>query len=241
MFNALRAPKSFLLGLMLVAGVGCADSGEDADAIDTVAESTLSDAPLAQVGAGIKTIKDPKGLYIANVEASGTGCPAGTWSADIAPDGKVFTLVLSKYELKLAKEDRSNTQSIDCDINVSLKSPAGLSYAISTFAYQGYAFLQPGVEAQLQANYHFTGLAQAKQHNSNKTLVGPVDKSYLFKDTISTLDWSPCGTTRSLNISTTLLGQNTSPKQDGYINMNSVDAETNTKVSIIMTLNNKRC
>lgn len=239
MFAPFRTHKAMFLSLVLSTGLGCADVADDVEATET---SSPAAEPLAQTAnTRTKSVPDPKGLYIANVTALGTGCPVGSWDVSIAPDGQVFTMTFASYEIKLSEADRSATKSLDCDITVELKSPAGLSYAINSFYYAGYAFLEDGVTANIAANYYFDGLASARTRAANKTFKGPFDDSYVFKDEVTTLDWSPCGTTRALNITTSLTGKNAAKKKNGYLNMASLDGETKTQYTLVMKLSNRRC
>ena len=241
MSSHFRTPKAALLSLVLCAGLGCADDADDSEAVDAPGASSAEAAPLAQQTSGsVKTIKNPKGTYIANVEASGDGCPVGSWDASVSSDGQVFTMTFSSYEIKLSKTGPTSA-SLDCEIDVGLVSPAGLSYAVTSFTYQGYALLEAGMSANIGANYNFSGLAPARARNANKTIRGPYDDSYLFEDVVGTTDWSPCGTNRSLNILTTLSGRNSSPKQEGYMNVASLDASTKTQYVLKLTLASKAC
>src|SRR5262245_48216078 len=77
-----------LLGaLSSLGGTGCSADTSD----ELIAESNQ------ELGQSID-VPNPSGAYFANVTANGSGCPAGTWTADISPDGKAFTVAFSAYE-----------------------------------------------------------------------------------------------------------------------------------------------
>src|SRR5215468_1810753 len=85
------------------------------------------------------SVPNPSGAYFASITANGTGCPAGTWGADISPDGKAFTVTFSQYEAVVQPGSAFSVK--DCTIAIKLKTPEGFSFSVSSFHYQGYALL----------------------------------------------------------------------------------------------------
>lgn len=169
-------------------------------------------------------VPDPNGSFFAEVTANGTGCPAGTWETAISDDGKTFTTTFSAYEAIL---DPTKAVAIkDCQLGITLHSPQGLSFAVDSFYYQGYAYLDSsGMTARQTANYYFMG--NPLNHAELRTdLRGVFDDDYLFQDDVGIADlvWSPCGLDRNLNVTTRLRIQN-NPRRTGtgYMNLTSVD------------------
>ena len=210
--------KSSLL-LCAAALIGCAaDAGNEDQEIDR----ENAEAALAAPAQTTKELKDPNDVYFASVKANGTGCPAGTWNTELAADGKTFTTTFSAYETEV---DRLTAVSVkDCNLAIKLHSPQGLSFSVQSFYYQGYAFLEKGQSARQTAQYYFQG-DPVNAGNARTDIKGPYDDEYLFEDNVGITDtvWSPCGTSRDLNIVTRLRLQNSSPKKDGYANLSSVD------------------
>ena len=200
-----------------IVGTGCAGN---ASAPDEGADSTGEEL-------GTTNVPNPNGAYFASITANGTGCPAGTWDASISPDGQAFTVTFSQYEAML--NPGQAMQIKDCTLGIDFHSPSGLSFAVSDFYYQGYALLDsPGMTAKQSAKYYFMG-NPVPARELRTDLVGPHDDSYLFQDTIGTVDlvWSPCGTTRRLNAQTRLILQNNAQKSgSAYLNTTSVDGHT---------------
>src|SRR6185436_3537723 len=166
---------------------------------DTSDVDQNTDATESNLGTGIN-VPNPNGAYFASVTANGSGCPAGTWDAAISSDGQTFTLRFSQYETTI---DPGQAIAIkDCQLQIKLHSPQGLSYSVSSFYYSGYAFLdQEGMTAAQTAKYYFQGNPVAASENRSD-LVGPLDKEYVFNDSIGTGDmvWSQCGVDRDLNV-----------------------------------------
>lgn len=196
---------------------------------------------------GTVTVRDPNGLYFANVTARGLGCPSGSWAASISPDGQTFTLTFSRYELQVAPAEEDDSKQVPCTINVSLNSPAGLSYAVTSFYYQGTAVLDPGVRASLSAYYSFPGQRVSATVDGSplgvvkEDIYGPYDKGYLFEDNLRSSDYvySECGTTRVLQIVTKLSLENTTPRRNGYVNLAALDGST--RGSIVLKFATRAC
>jgi hypothetical protein len=209
--------KLALVTLLTLVATGCAAASGSTEDTGASSDEALS---------GGIDIPNPSGAYFASVTANGTGCPAGTWSASISSDGQQFTVEFFDYEAMI-----NPGQSVaikDCTLGIDLRSPTGLSFAVGSFLYQGYAMLDSaGMTARQTAKYYFTGNPVPAETNYSD-MRGPYDDSFLFQDEILVADlaWSPCGTARRLNAQTRLVLQNNPTKSgSGYINTSTVDAE----------------
>jgi hypothetical protein len=178
-------------------------------------------------------IKDPNGVWFGSVTANGTGCRPGTWNTSISEDGLAFTTTFSEYVVEIAPTNFQATK--DCTLTIKMNSPGGISYAVSEFYYSGYALTEPGVTVEQTALYGFQGTSVSTTNQNRTVLPKPPETSYdadfVFRDTVETSDlvWSPCGTTRELNIRTRLTlknGQNGKPRANGYANLAAVDGNT---------------
>jgi hypothetical protein len=228
------AAKSGLLcaaALAVFAATGCAEESD-------LSAEELEVSETSEVASTEQALQAPTQQKFAKVVANGSGCPLGTASTSISSDGLVFTTTFSNYEINLSPNKTLDSKF--CQLAIEVISPPGISYAVSTFSYQGYATLEQGASAKLNALYYFSGIPQLPS-GSPKTIAGPFDDSYLFSESITTFDtnaWSPCGAKRDLNIRTTLSTTNNSRK-GGYINLAAIDARTSGK--IIVKFATRRC
>ncbi|MET0342674.1 MAG: DUF4360 domain-containing protein [Polyangiales bacterium] len=196
---------------------GCA-----ADAKDTApgAEAEV----LEQRAGGGRSLRDPRGGFIADVIANGTGCPAGTWDTSLSSDGQTFTTTFSGYETEVNR--RTSVSIKDCVLTVKLRSPGGRSFSIQSFFYQGYAYLDRGVTGRQTAQYYFQG-DPASGSSAQTDVRGPYDRSYLFNDDVAVKNaWSPCGEERNLNIITRIRLTNDNSGRTGYMNLSAVDGSS---------------
>jgi len=138
----------------------------------------------------------------ANPSYGGTGCPAGSARAVVAPDRSAFTMIFDKYIV-----ETSATRSIDrknCQILVNFDFPQGWSYSLVRLDYRGFFDLGPSSSGYQQSLYYFQGLTQQARLQTN--FVGPKTGNYTISDTIglNMTVWSPCGARRGLNINSSL-------------------------------------
>ena len=91
-------------------------------------------------------------------------------------------MLFSNYEAMVGPGQASDIK--DCQLDIKLTSPAGLSYSVASFHYQGYALLDTdGMRARQTARYYFDGVRERAADQNE--LRGPFDDSYLFSDDIS--------------------------------------------------------
>jgi hypothetical protein len=214
-----------------VAVTGCASAPEDV--VDDSDDSALTGVD-PTVGF-TKTIPGPAGVYFAEVKANGTGCPAGSWDASIAPDGQTFTVTFSQYEVSVNPGQLLDVK--DCALAIRLHTPQGFSFSVSDFYYSGYSFMdQTGMKGRQSAKYYFQGNPVPSESLSKfKDVVGPYDSDYVFQEQVGLPDlvWSPCGTTRDLNVQSRLRLLNNARKTGtGVMNTLAVDGNIQLKFAL---------
>jgi Domain of unknown function (DUF4360) len=217
--------------LPLLAILGCGDgAGSSGDNGAVPGEQ-------AQAFRGKRRVSEKTGAYFADVDASGTGCPAGTWDAAIAADGETFTLRFSAYEISVVPGQARNTK--DCQIDIALGSTEGLSYSVASFFYQGYVSLEnEGMRARQSARY---GFRRAGERSLDRTdIAGPIDDSYTHSGELEPEGgaWSSCERSDALRIQTRLVIRNDRQSSgSGYMNMSAIDGS----VQLRWKLRFRRC
>ncbi|MET0341638.1 MAG: DUF4360 domain-containing protein [Polyangiales bacterium] len=206
--------------------VGC-----DADALQ---EDDELPADLAQQGASLARQQAGREVTFAEVVANGTGCPAGTSHTAISSDGLTFTTRFDDFVSQVGAELPADVK--DCVLAIKLHSPFGRSYAVQTFSYGGYAYLDPGLTARQTATYNFQGNPLPPTDSNRMLLIGPYDESYLFKDEIAVRDrvWSACSLERDLNVTVRVQVQNAADRPgDGYMSLSAVDGSSQMMVRLV--------
>jgi hypothetical protein len=147
-------------------------------------------------------VKMPAGSsYNATITTNGSAaCPRGdTLSAALAADGSSLKLVFVSYAASVTKNQSS--KSVDCALQIVLKSRSTEQVAVSSVAFTGYSSLdKSGMLETHGASYGFAGGADATEELDVK---GPATGTYSFKDAIADArkTWSACGTSSTLNTS----------------------------------------
>lgn len=227
------AAKSGLLcaaALAVFAATGCAEESD-------LSAEELEVSETSEVASTEQALQAPTQQKFAKVVANGSGCPQGTATTQISDDGLVFTTTFSAYTINLTPNKTLDSKF--CQLAIEVIAPPGYSYAVSSFTYEGYAYLESGASANLNAIYYHSGVPQ-RPTGPAKNIRGPYDDTWSFTESITTSDinWSPCGAKRDLNIRTTISTTNSS-KQQGIVNLTAIDASTKGKVIVKFT--NRKC
>lgn len=171
---------------------------------------------------------------IASIHAGGSGCPDGTWNADVSEDGRTFTIDFEDYQASV--EPGVFMSSEACRLSISFEDPEGKRYAVKQVYYQGQVYLTNGVRAELRTHYYFEG--SPNDGNDLKTeLVGDVDMPFTFLDELTDkLTWSTCGA-RDLNVATNINVYNTPSDQSGFgwMTMNAATGSAQLQITIDVT------
>jgi hypothetical protein len=193
------------LGAALAAGagqLGCASTADDA---------AKTSQNLSGETSGVD-VPNPSGVYVASVTANGTGCPAGTWAGQISEDGQSFLVTFQAYEATVFPGVAFAIK--DCTLGINIKTPSGLSFAVTSFKHAGFASLsKEGMSAKQTAKYYFMG-DPVGAPTLSATLTGPYDDIFVIEDDVAIENqvWSPCGTERTLNAQTRLVLYNNADK-----------------------------
>jgi hypothetical protein len=161
----------------------------------------------------------PLGVELAFVAATGEGCPAGTWSSELTPDGSTFLIRFRRFMPTIAADVTREASA--CDLAIVTSSAKGRSYKVEKLVYRGYAYLEPGVTATVTTMYHFqTDRARAEQLRT--TFEGPYDDVYEVEAPALEELWSPCSQTptNTLNVQVHVELRNGVPARDGTFELN---------------------
>lgn len=178
------------------------------------------------------------GEIVAEVVANGTGCPAGTWDADIAADGSNFTLAFDEYKVTVAPQTPFDVLS--CQITIRLSDMLSKSYAVAAFGYEGRVVLGADVRGKVTTKYYFQGSVEDGQRMQDAEFVGPREEHFKIIDSVELedLNWSACGPQRDLNVQTNIvLNNNAAETGSGSLNLSSAEGPG----SLVLRLASQGC
>ena len=170
---------------------------------------------------------DPNELYFRDeITYGGTGCPQGSLSTAISPDGLAVTLTFDSYFAEVSSETPAVVRQF-CNVNLPLNIPSGWQYSLVELDYRGYLALDPRVEARQTSEYYFQG---QRGPSFSSVWTGPEDRDFDFTDIIGiethNWSWSPCYEQRHLTLKTSMVLNNRRNRQGyGLISTDSIDAE----------------
>jgi hypothetical protein len=156
----------------------------------------------------------------------GSGCPAGTVSASLAPDAKTLSIIFDQYAVELDPSMSGKTRDRkNCQISIPVHIPQGLSVSILELDFRGYNNLPFGASSKLDISY-FLGVGSTRSSaRFAKTFTGPKDAEYLVNNAIGVeaIVWSPCGKDVNLRTSTSLTLSNPELMDNAMVTLDSID------------------
>src|SRR3954468_20530056 len=93
----------------------------------------------------------PDKIVIDVVTANGSGCPAGTTAVAMSPDNTAMTVTYSAYAARVGAGSGPFYFRKNCQINLNVHVPNGLTYAVAAVDYRGYGHLEKGARGIEQA------------------------------------------------------------------------------------------
>jgi hypothetical protein len=180
----------------------------------------------------------PDYVKLRSIAFAGSGCPAGSVAGNVSQDLTAFTLLFDQYIAEVGPGVPFSEKRKNCQLNIDFDFPQGWSYSLLTLDYRGYVSLDPRVTGTQQSSYYFQG--QFTTARLRTPMVGPIDQDYQIRDVLglSSVVWSPCGATRSLNINSEIRLDNSRNRLGrGLMTTDSIDGN----VKLIYGIQWRRC
>lgn len=198
--------------------VGCA--------VVAMTASTITGSVAAQE----RAVAPPEKIVIELATVNGSGCPLGTTAVAVSPDSTAFTVTYSDYLAQVGPGTRPTDFRKNCQLNLRVHVPQGITYAIARADYRGFMNLEKGATAEQKASYYFQGMPHTDV--ATHAFAGPRADNWQVSDVtgIDALVWAPCGEERNFNINTELrVNPGTSDRtKTSFITMDSTDASIGT-------------
>lgn len=165
----------------------------------------------------------------------GNGCPNGSASATVSPDGKSLTLIFDQFITEAGPAAGKTIDRKSCNIAVPVHVPNGFSISVLAVDYRGFVSLPVGANARLQAEYFFAGQQGPRFAQDFR---GRMDQDYTFNNRlgVQAMVWSPCGTDVNLRVNASMMVRN-STYQDAMATVDSADF----KAGIVYQIQMRRC
>ena len=134
------------------------------------------------------------------------GCPAGSYSIVMSPDGTSLSILFDKFTLEGSGSTGSTMPRKVCRISAPLNLPANQSIGVYKVDYRGFAKLVNRQETQLEVQYFLGPKGNDRGRVFKRKVKGPHEGDYLFTETIGAgqMKRVGCGTAAVLNVGITL-------------------------------------
>jgi Domain of unknown function (DUF4360) len=126
----------------------------------------------------------------------GNGCPAGSASANVSPDGQELTVLFDKF-IALGNSPSESRKS--CNLTIPIRVPQGFQISLYDADYRGY--VAPGTTGTLRAEYFFAG---SRGPVFQRTFNG--EANYNVRDSLVTVAdvWSRCGDSLNMRVNASM-------------------------------------
>ncbi|RKS79105.1 uncharacterized protein DUF4360 [Actinomadura pelletieri DSM 43383] len=125
--------------------------------------------------AGSRVVPGPDGARVEVATASGTGCSLGSVYAGLSEDADLMYLNNSVSAQAGAGSSPSQSRRY-CQVSLRMTVPEGFTYGIVSSTYRGYAQIQEGARAIVNANHSFSSGSAFFRH----AVLGPIDGPWEF-------------------------------------------------------------
>lgn len=136
-------------------------------------------------------------VEILGADYGGTGCPAGSASVTVSPDGQEVSILFDKY---IAEAPSSTGFRKTCNLTIPIKVPSGYQISLFTADYRGY--VAPNTRGTLRAEYFFAG---QRGPVFSRTLNG--EQEYNVRHPLLAETWSRCGDSVNVRANTSMISR----------------------------------
>lgn len=188
--------------------------------ISTLSLLMLSQASLAQFSPGQVSIQ--------SVTLAGSGCPAGTARAVLAPDGSSLTVMYDQFE---ARADSAQPLARkNCEVLVKIRKPVIYAFAVESADFRGFVGLDHGTRATQKVKVE-TGsgkLAKVNVNLAQQAWRGPLNENFTISAVkpVEGLKYLSCFQPKKdaqLKIKSEIVVENGGGSSQGLITIDSFD------------------
>lgn len=175
-------------------------------------------------------------IRLGNPAYGGNGCPAGSASASVSPDGKTLSILFDKYQAQAGYPTGLTVDRKSCNVAIPVHVPQGYSISLFQMDYRGFNSLPAGASSRLNIEYFFAG---QRGPTSSRTFTGYQNQDYLVSDRVGAqaIVWSPCGADTNLRVNSSMMAQTNARKEQTLATVDSADI----RAGILYHIQWKRC
>lgn len=145
-------------------------------------------------------------LQIGQPDYGGSGCPAGTASATVSPDGSAVSILFDQYIAEAGGTTGKRIDRKSCNLAIPIQVPSGYSVALLQVDYRGFNAVPVGGQNRFDVEYFWAG---SRGPRLSRVFRGPDNSNFDLRDNLiaSTMVWSPCGASVNLRVNSSMMAQ----------------------------------
>jgi len=163
------------------------------------------------------------GISLGDPAYGGNGCPAGSASVTITPDGKTMSVLFDSFAAEAGNTTGRRIDRKSCNLRVPVRVPQGYSVALIAVDYRGFnAIPGNGAYNEFRAEYFYAG---SKGPVFQKRFTGPQADSYEITNKLlaTNLIWSQCGKEVIFSVNASATAMSNSQMQQTMMVVDSAD------------------
>lgn len=177
------------------------------------------------------------GLLMHQPSYSGTGCPNGSATAVLSPDGKTLSVLFDSYVAEAGNHIGIARDAKGCQINIPFSVPAGYAVQVVKMDYRGFTALPAGSRSTFGAGFRFLEIngrtTAARRVLRANVMIGPRSENFTLTSMIPRSEFSPCGQNFVLAAESHLNVQSNRAGEQALSTVDSLDAvQTPVKYSL---------
>lgn len=182
------------------------------------------------------------GLQMLAPTYGGTGCPQGSVSATLSPDGTSLSLLFDSYIAEAGGSTPEHRAERNCQIQIPFSVPAGYAVQIVKMDYRGFASVPSGARSAFGANFRFLEIdgreTKLRRVRRSSVLIGPKQENFILSSIVRGPEFSPCGKDFILAAESMLRVRSNRVGEGALATIDSLDAA---QTPVIYSLRWKRC
>lgn len=169
------------------------------------------------------------------------GCPAGSYSIVMSPDGTSLSLLFDQFNLESSGLPSTARPRKVCSITAPLNLPSNQSIGVYKVDYRGFAKLVAKQETTLEIQYFLGPHDNGRGRVFKRKVKGPYQGDYLFTETIGAgqMKRVGCGTAAVLKVDITLSLDGALSAGEAMASLDTTDAAS--RRGLVYHLDLKKC
>ncbi len=137
------------------------------------------------------------GLRMNQPTYSGTGCPNGSATAILSPDGRTLSVLFDAYVAESGSHLGTVRDVKGCQLNIPFSVPAGYAVQVVKMEYRGFTNLPRGARSTFGAGFRYLEIngteTGARRVLRSNVMLGPKSENFTLTSLLPAATFSPCG------------------------------------------------